>query len=194
MTSGVILEHLDWHWLFLIGGIPVLVAACADSPVRAQVAEERPDEARLRGRGDAVARAGVAPARDQPGQLVGLVLGWRPRPPDGERDPLRHLGIAFSFAAIGKLAVDNAQAHGPGSRPGSTCARSPRPRGPDRGDNHLGEHAGGHAVPAEVGFTAAFAMGAVGVAVALVPTLVLTRAQRPGRRNRVGEAELEAVG
>jgi MFS family permease len=27
VASGIILEYLDWHWLFLIGGIPVLVAA-----------------------------------------------------------------------------------------------------------------------------------------------------------------------
>jgi len=27
VLSGVILEHLNWHWLFLIGGIPVLVSA-----------------------------------------------------------------------------------------------------------------------------------------------------------------------
>jgi EmrB/QacA subfamily drug resistance transporter len=27
VMSGVILEHLEWHWLFLLGGIPVLVAA-----------------------------------------------------------------------------------------------------------------------------------------------------------------------
>ena len=27
VTSGIILEYLDWHWLFLIGGIPVLLAA-----------------------------------------------------------------------------------------------------------------------------------------------------------------------
>jgi EmrB/QacA subfamily drug resistance transporter len=26
VLSGVILEHLDWHWLFLIGAIPVLVS------------------------------------------------------------------------------------------------------------------------------------------------------------------------
>jgi EmrB/QacA subfamily drug resistance transporter len=27
VLSGVILEHLEWHWLFLIGGIPVLISA-----------------------------------------------------------------------------------------------------------------------------------------------------------------------
>src|SRR3954468_9329866 len=27
VLSGVILEHLNWHWLFLIGGIPVLISA-----------------------------------------------------------------------------------------------------------------------------------------------------------------------
>jgi EmrB/QacA subfamily drug resistance transporter len=29
VTSGIILEYLDWYWLFLIGGIPVLLAAAA---------------------------------------------------------------------------------------------------------------------------------------------------------------------
>jgi EmrB/QacA subfamily drug resistance transporter len=27
VLSGVILEHLEWHWLFLVGGIPVLISA-----------------------------------------------------------------------------------------------------------------------------------------------------------------------
>jgi EmrB/QacA subfamily drug resistance transporter len=27
VASGVIIEHLDWHWLFLIGAVPVLVSA-----------------------------------------------------------------------------------------------------------------------------------------------------------------------
>src|SRR5918992_1246390 len=40
VLSGVILEHLEWHWLFLVGGIPVLISAALvakfvpESPVK----------------------------------------------------------------------------------------------------------------------------------------------------------------
>jgi EmrB/QacA subfamily drug resistance transporter len=46
VLSGVILEHLEWHWLFLVGGIPVLISAALvakfvpESPVKTPA---RPD-------------------------------------------------------------------------------------------------------------------------------------------------------
>jgi MFS family permease len=46
VLSGVILEHLNWHWLFLIGGVPVLISAALiarfvpESPVTSRT---RPD-------------------------------------------------------------------------------------------------------------------------------------------------------
>jgi EmrB/QacA subfamily drug resistance transporter len=63
VLSGVILEHLDWHWLFLIGGIPVLISAALiarvvpESPIKTPT---RPDY-----RGAATLSAG----------LVALLLG-----------------------------------------------------------------------------------------------------------------------
>jgi len=46
VLSGVILEHLEWHWLFLVGGIPVLISAALiakfvpESPIKTPA---RPD-------------------------------------------------------------------------------------------------------------------------------------------------------
>ena len=40
VLSGVIIEHLSWHWLFLIGAVPVLVVDRADRPVRPRVADQ----------------------------------------------------------------------------------------------------------------------------------------------------------
>jgi len=104
------------------------------------------------------------------------------------------IGLAFSFAAIGKLAVDNARPEETGVATGiNTIMRT------------IGAAVGaqlaatiisasmltGTRIPAEGGFTAAFAMGAVGALVALVTTLVLTRGERRGRPSAVAEPELE---
>src|SRR3954467_831620 len=48
VLSGVILEHLNWHWLFLIGAIPVLVSAVLiarfvpESPVKTPARADYP--------------------------------------------------------------------------------------------------------------------------------------------------------
>jgi MFS family permease len=53
VLSGVILEHLEWHWLFLVGGIPVLISAALiaryvpESPVKTPTKPDYPGAATL---------------------------------------------------------------------------------------------------------------------------------------------------
>jgi EmrB/QacA subfamily drug resistance transporter len=104
------------------------------------------------------------------------------------------MGLAFSFASIGRLAVDNARPEETGVATGiNTIMRT------------IGAAVGaqlaatiisastlaGTRIPTEAGFTAAFAMGAAGTLVAFVTTLVLTRGERRGRPAAVPEPELE---
>ena len=104
------------------------------------------------------------------------------------------VGIGFSLAAVGKLAVDNARSRETGVA--SAINTIMRTIGAALGaqvaatiisDNVIP----GTRVPAETGFTVAFAIGTIAVLVALVPTLLLTREGHPGRA--VGDAELEAA-
>jgi MFS family permease len=102
------------------------------------------------------------------------------------------IGIAFAFASIGKLAVDNARAEETGVATGiNTIMRTiGAALGAQVAATVISANTlAGTAIPTEAAFTAAFAMGAVGTATALVPTIVLTRARPdPGT---VGEAGLE---
>ena len=88
------------------------------------------------------------------------------------------VGIGCSLAAVGKLAIDNARARETGVA--SAINTIMRTIGAALGaqvaatiisSNTLA----GTSVPAELGFTIAFAIGAIAVGAALVPTLVLTR-------------------
>ena len=53
VLSGVILEHLEWHWLFLVGGIPVLISAALiakfvpESPIKTPARPDYPGAATL---------------------------------------------------------------------------------------------------------------------------------------------------
>jgi len=102
------------------------------------------------------------------------------------------VGIAFAFASIGKLAVDNARREETGVATGiNTIMRTiGAALGAQVAATIISANTlGGTSIPAEAGFTAAFAMGAIGTSLALVPTLVLTRAQT--HAGTVGEAGLE---
>jgi EmrB/QacA subfamily drug resistance transporter len=324
VASGLILEHLDWHWLFLIGGIPVLAAAVLIAlfvPESPSTTRTRPDyagaatlslalAAGLLGisQGNAwgwssggvlglLAAAAVALAvwvaieRRVPEPMVDLEMLSRPKmaatntitvllgfsmfstfialpnfvqvPPQagygfaasaiesglfflpsslamivagplagslssrvGAAIPLRiglvsgaaglllfslvhsqpwhvyawmavmGVGIAFSFASLGKLAVDNARPQETGVASGiNTIMRTiGAALGAQIAATIISAHVvAGQGIPAESGFTVAFAMGAIGLAVALVPTIVLTRPEPESRGRGLGEPELGPV-
>ena len=92
-------------------------------------------------------------------------------------------GIAFAFAALGSLVIEHSRPEETGVASGmNTIMRTVgrRLRRPDRRRGDLREHAGGTSIPLERGFTIAFAIGACGAVVALLPTLLL-RDGRPSR-------------
>ena len=80
VLSGVIIEHLTWHWLFLIGAVPVLASTVLlamfvpESPVKTPA---KPD---YLGGARALGRARLAAAGDQRGRALGLDVGRRPGP------------------------------------------------------------------------------------------------------------------
>jgi EmrB/QacA subfamily drug resistance transporter len=92
------------------------------------------------------------------------------------------IGLAFSFAALGTLVIEN-------SPPGETGVASGmntimRTIGAALGSQVAaaiisGNTLAGTDVPAESGFTLAFALGAAGALVALLPTFLLTRRAAP---------------
>ena len=98
VLSGVIIEHLTWHWLFLIGAMPVLASTVLlalfvpESPVKFPT---RPDYV---GGADAVGRARHAAGRDQRGQQLGLDVGRRARPARARRRPCSRCGSGSSSA------------------------------------------------------------------------------------------------
>ena len=104
------------------------------------------------------------------------------------------VGIGFSLAAVGKLAVDNARSRETGVA--SAINTIMRTAGAALGAQVAATIISanlipGTAVPAETGFTVAFTIGTITVLAALVPTFVLTRGARRGRG--VGDAELEVA-
>ncbi|MDQ3356816.1 MAG: MFS transporter [Actinomycetota bacterium] len=104
------------------------------------------------------------------------------------------VGIGFSLAAVGKLAVDNARSRETGVA--SAINTIMRTAGAALGAQVAATIISanvipGTAVPDETGFTVAFTIGTITVLAALVPTFVLTRGARRGRG--VGDAELEVA-
>ena len=104
------------------------------------------------------------------------------------------VGIGFSLAAVGKLAVDNARSRETGVA--SAINTIMRTAGAALGAQVAATIISanvipGTAVPSETGFTVAFTIGTITVLAALVPTFVLTRGARRGRP--VGDVELEAA-
>jgi len=104
------------------------------------------------------------------------------------------VGIGFSLAAVGKLAVDNARSRETGVA--SAINTIMRTAGAALGAQVAATIISanvipGTAVPSETGFTVAFTIGTITVLAALVPTFVLTRGARRGRP--VGDAELEVA-
>ena len=324
VLSGVILEHLDWHWLFLVGGIPVLVAATLIVLFVPESPASRPAKADYLGAATlsvalaalllgisqgnvwgwgsggvlgllaaaaVLLAAWVAIERRVPEPMVDLVMLSRPKMaatnaiamlvgfsmfstfislpnfvqvPErvgfgfgaslvetglyflpsslammvlgpfagalGDRlgavVPLRiglgsaatglvlfalvhsepwqvlawvtllGVGIAFAFASIGKLAVDNARPSETGVATGINTIM--RTIGAALGAQIAAtiisaKTLAGSGLPAEAGFTAAFAMGAIGATVALGPTLVLTRGERGRSEPIPPEAQAEPV-
>lgn len=103
------------------------------------------------------------------------------------------VGIGFSFASIGKLAVDNARSRETGVATAiNTIMRTiGAALGAQVAATIISANTlSGTSVPAEAGFTTAFAIGTVGVCAALVPTFVLTRGTRRGRPGTPGDPEL----
>jgi EmrB/QacA subfamily drug resistance transporter len=105
------------------------------------------------------------------------------------------VGIGFTLAAVGKLAVDNARSSETGVA--SAINTIMRTVGAALGAQVAAtiitaNTIPGTAYPAETGFTVAFGLGAIAVTVALVPSLLLTRGPRLGPRGR--DPELEPAG
>jgi MFS family permease len=106
------------------------------------------------------------------------------------------VGIAFAFASIGKLAVDNARPSETGVATGiNTIMRTiGAALGAQIAATIISANTlAGSGLPAEAGFTAAFALGAIGATVALGPTLVLTRGERGRSEPIPPEAQAEPV-
>jgi len=104
------------------------------------------------------------------------------------------VGIGFSLAAVGKLAVDNARSAetGVASAINTIMRTVGAALGAQVAATIISANViAGTGVPAEEGFTAAFIIGTVAVLVALVPTFVLTRVAPSGRS--LADAELEPV-
>ena len=105
VLSGVIVEHLSWQWLFLIGALPVFVATALIVQLRARVASQDPGQARLPRRRGAVGRLRGAAARAERGHAVGLdvhgVLGA-----DRNRDRGAHRAGSRSSAGSRTRSID----------------------------------------------------------------------------------------
>ena len=72
VLSGVIVEHLSWHWLFLIGAIPVLVATALIAKFVPESPIKTPAKPDYMGAAALSRRLRGAPARAERGHAVGL--------------------------------------------------------------------------------------------------------------------------
>ena len=72
VLSGVIVEHLSWHWLFLIGALPVLVATALIVRFVPESTVKTPAKPDYLGAARAVDRLRGAAARAERGHAVGL--------------------------------------------------------------------------------------------------------------------------
>ena len=80
VLAGPILEHLDYHWLFWIPLVLIVLTTIATVIVIPGVADPRAGHRQLDGRDPALALADLPPAGDQRGADVGLALGPHDRP------------------------------------------------------------------------------------------------------------------
>ena len=93
VLSGVIIEHLTWHWLFLIGAVPVLASTVLlamfvpESPVKTPA---KPDY--LGGLALSVALGSLL-LGDQRGRELGLDVGRRPGPVRRLRGDVLRVGV-----------------------------------------------------------------------------------------------------
>ena len=105
--------------------------------------------------------------------------------------PIMGAGMAFALAAIGALVIDHSRPEETGVTSGDEHDHAHLRRGDrraDRGRDRLRP-------PGTHGYTIAFAMGALGLLAALVPTLLLERARdwSPSRRPRSRQQRLDVV-
>ena len=118
VLSGVIVEHLSWHWLFLIGALPVFVATALiakfvpESPVKTPAKPDYLGAAALR---SASRRCCSRSARARSGA--------------GPRRACSALA-ALAAAALDRLGRDRAPGRGPAGRPADAAA--PRDGGDER--------------------------------------------------------------
>ena len=80
MLAGPIVENLNYHWLFWIPLVPVVIALVATWLLVPGVARPQPGQGQLAGRAPALGLARLPAARPQRGADVGLAVGARARP------------------------------------------------------------------------------------------------------------------
>ena len=103
VLSGVIVEHLDYHWLFWIPLVAIVLAAVAtwrlvpESPVRTP--------GRINWLAAALMTIGISgrPAGDQPDHRLGLGLGEDPRPRRSSASPSSLAWIAVEVRSENPL-------------------------------------------------------------------------------------------